>query len=135
MGGLAAILRGWPARLVLGVTDFALALPRVVILLLLAALWQPSATLVVLTLGLTGWMPIARLTYGEALVQLKRPYTESARALGASRARVFARHVLPNAASLSWRPRRSASGTQSPSRPDSRSLGSAFSRRSVRGEP
>jgi len=99
MGGLAALLRGWPAKLVLGVTDFALALPRVVILLLLAALWQPSATLVVVTLGLTGWMPIARLTYSEALVQLQRPYTEGARALGASRARVFARHVLPNAAS------------------------------------
>src|SRR5215212_2104060 len=58
----------WPRRagvILLGVTDFALALPRVVLLLLLASLWQPSAGLVILVLGVTGWMPISRLVYAE----------------------------------------------------------------------
>ena len=58
----------WPRRLgviLLGLTDFALALPRVVLLLLLASLWQPSAALVIVVLGLTGWMTIARLVHGE----------------------------------------------------------------------
>lgn len=97
VGGAAALLRRPVASLLLGATDFALALPRVVLLLLLAALWQPSATLVVLTLGLTGWMPIARLVYAEAVGQLGRPYVEGARALGAGRSRIFLRHVLPHA--------------------------------------
>ena len=88
--GLAAIL--------LGLTDFALGVPRVVLLLLLAALWQPSATQVVLVLGLTGWMPIARLVYSETRSQLRRPYVEGAFALGAGRRRVLVRHILPHAA-------------------------------------
>lgn len=98
IGGLAAVLSGRAALVLLGLTDFALALPRVVLLLLLAALWEPSAALVIVTLGLTGWMPIARLTYGESLAQLGRPYVEGSRALGGNRTRIFLRHVLPNVA-------------------------------------
>ena len=48
-GGLLARLGR--RRILLGLTDFALALPRVVLLLLLASLWQPSAGLVILVLG------------------------------------------------------------------------------------
>ena len=78
-------------------TDFALALPRVVLLLLLAALWQPSAVLVIVVLGLTGWMPVARLVQVEVRSLAARPFVESAVALGLSRGRVLWRHVLPNA--------------------------------------
>lgn len=97
VGAAAALGSRWVSALLLGLTDFALALPRVVLLLLLAALWEPSLTLVVLTLGLTGWMPITRLVYAEALAQLGRPYVESARALGSARLRLLLRHVLPHA--------------------------------------
>jgi peptide/nickel transport system permease protein len=102
IGGLVGAIAGFAGRgiatLLLGLTDFALGVPRVVLLLLLAALWQPSATQVVLVLGFTGWMPIARLVYSETRAQLGRPYVEGAFALGASRRRVLFRHVLPHAA-------------------------------------
>ena len=97
VGAAAGYLRGWPAMGLLGFTDFALALPRLVLLLLLAALWQPSAALVVVVLGLTGWMPIARLVHGVVRGLAVRPFVEGARALGARRARVLWRHILPNA--------------------------------------
>ena len=51
IGAAAGFWRGWAGTLLLGLTDFALALPRVVLLLLLASLWQPSAGLVILVLG------------------------------------------------------------------------------------
>ena len=97
---VGAAAAGGPRRLgilLLGATDFALGLPRVVLLLLLAALWQPSAVLVVVVLGVTGWMPVARLVYAEARGQLAQPYVEAATTLGARRPRVLLRHVLPNA--------------------------------------
>jgi peptide/nickel transport system permease protein len=81
----------------LGVTDFALALPRVVVLLLLAALWRPSTALVVIVLGLTGWMSVARLVHGEVRALAARPFVEGAVALGARRLRILVRHILPNA--------------------------------------
>jgi ABC-type dipeptide/oligopeptide/nickel transport system permease subunit len=98
VGAGAAMAPRGIAYLLLGATDFALGVPRVVLLLLLAALWQPSAVQVVLVLGITGWMPIARLVYTETRVQLGRPYVEGATALGAARVRVLLRHILPHAA-------------------------------------
>lgn len=97
IGAAAGFWSGWPSALLLGLTDFALALPRVVLLLLLASLWQPSALLVILVLGLTGWMTIARLVQGEVRALRARPFVEGAVGLGASDLRVLARHLLPNA--------------------------------------
>jgi peptide/nickel transport system permease protein len=97
IGAAAGYWRGWTATVLLGFTDFALALPRVVLLLLLASLWQPSAGLVVMVLGLTGWMTIARLVHGEVRGLAARPFVESAVGLGAPGWRVLLRHVLPNA--------------------------------------
>jgi peptide/nickel transport system permease protein len=96
VGAAAALLRGWLSTALLALTDFALAVPRVVLLLLLAALWAPSVTLVVLVLGATGWMTIARLVYAESRSLSARPFAESALALGAGRTRLLVRHLLPN---------------------------------------
>jgi len=97
VGAIAGYWRGPVSITLLGVTDFALALPRVVLLLLLAALWKPSTALVVVVLGLTGWMSIARLVHGEVRALAVRPFVEGAVAVGARRLRVLARHILPNA--------------------------------------
>ena len=96
VGAAAALLRGWLPTALLALTDFALAVPRVVLLLLLAALWAPSVTLVVVVLGATGWMTIARLVYAESRSLSARPFAESALALGAGRTRLLVRHLLPN---------------------------------------
>jgi ABC-type dipeptide/oligopeptide/nickel transport system permease subunit len=96
VGLVSGVWRGRVGTLLLGVTDFALALPRVVLLLLLAALWKPGGMLVIVVLGLTGWMSTARLVHGEAVAAMSRPYVAAARALGAHRVRLALRHVLPN---------------------------------------
>jgi len=97
IGAVAGFWRGRLSVALLGITDFALALPRVVLLLLLASLWQPSAVLVIVVLGLTGWMTIARLVHGEVRALAERPFVESAVALGVKGPRVLLRHILPNA--------------------------------------
>ena len=98
MVGAAAGFGSGLVRLPLvALTDFVLALPRVVVLLVLAELWQPSAALVVIVLGLTGWMPVARLVLAEVRSLAARPFVEGAIALGVSRRRVLWRHILPNA--------------------------------------
>ena len=97
IGAAAGFWRGRTGLALLGLTDFALALPRVVLLLLLASLWQPSAGLVIVVLGLTGWMTIARLVHGEVRALSARPFVESAVALGVGGPRILTRHILPNA--------------------------------------
>ena len=96
VGAAAGFWRGWLGVVLLGLTDFALALPRVVLLLLLASLWQPSAMLVVLVLGLTGWMTIARLVHAEVRA-LRRARSWRAPRARRPGSRVLVRHILPNA--------------------------------------
>ena len=92
---------GWEGgvidRIAMGTGDVLLAIPRLVILLVCAALWPPGATMVITILVLTGWMGVARLVRGEVRGLRARPFIESAQAMGASPSRVLWRHILPNA--------------------------------------
>jgi peptide/nickel transport system permease protein len=97
VGAAAGYWPGTPRVVLLGITDFTIAIPRVVLVLLLAALARPSAGLVILVLGLTGWMSVARLVQGEVRSLASRPFVEGAVALGLSQRRVLARHIVPNA--------------------------------------
>ena len=63
----------------------------------LLALWQPSAGLTIVVLGLTGWMTIARLVHAEVRALSARPFVESATGLGARDLRILLRHIMPNA--------------------------------------
>ena len=93
IGAVAGFWPGLVGTTLLGLTDFALALPRVVLLLLLASLWQPSAALVIAVLGVTGSMTIARLVHGEVRSLAASPFVESAIALGVRGPRVLVRHI------------------------------------------
>jgi peptide/nickel transport system permease protein len=97
LGALAAAGGRRTDRAVMILTDAALALPRLVLLLALVALFQPSAALIVLVLGATGWMPVTRLARAEMRAVLARPYAAAARAGGVGPLRLLLRHVLPNA--------------------------------------
>ena len=67
------------------------------LLLTVAAIFPPSIYLIMVILGLTGWMGIARFVRSEFLRVRAQDFVESARSLGSSDTRVMARHILPNA--------------------------------------
>jgi peptide/nickel transport system permease protein len=78
-------------------TDMMLSIPRLVLLIVTIALFdQPSIWLVVIVLGLTGWMGVARIVRGEVLSLREREFVQAARALGMSDARIITRHIIPN---------------------------------------
>lgn len=96
VGAMAAWFGGAIDWLLIAIADALLALPRLVLLLVCAALWQPGLATVVVVLVATGWMGVARMIRGELLGVMRRPYVESATALGAPGWRVLMRHALPN---------------------------------------
>lgn len=96
VGAVAAWVGGIVDRTLMAISDALLALPRLVLLLVCAALWRPGLLTVVLVLVLTGWMGVARLVRAELLGIKSRPYVDAATALGASSTRVLVRHALPN---------------------------------------
>lgn len=100
-GTLIGALAGWRGGLVdralMGLADVLLALPRLVLLLVGVALWQPGVETILVVLVATGWMGIARLVRAEVIATRARPFVPAATALGATQMRVVFRHVLPNA--------------------------------------
>jgi peptide/nickel transport system permease protein len=97
LGAIAAWRGGWIDRTLMGLADALLSIPRLVLLLVCAALWQPGLTTVVIVLVATGWMGVARMIRAEVLGVSAQPYVQSAVALGAPGWRVLWRHALPNA--------------------------------------
>jgi peptide/nickel transport system permease protein len=97
VGAVAAWRGGWIDRALMGAADVLLSIPRLVLLLVCAALWQPGLVTVVAVLVATGWMGVARMIRAEVLGVQAQPYVQSAVALGVAPWRVLWRHALPNA--------------------------------------
>jgi peptide/nickel transport system permease protein len=103
IGILLGAVAGWRGgvvdRLIVAAGDALLAIPRLVLLLVIAALWGPGLTTVIAVLGATGWMSVMRLVRAEVRGVRLLPFVESAEAMGVPAWRTVLRHVLPNALS------------------------------------
>jgi peptide/nickel transport system permease protein len=74
-----------------------LSIPPLFLLLVLVALLDPGIFSLVLVIGVTAWMGVARLVRAEMLSLKERDYVLAARALGAHPLRILRVHLLPNA--------------------------------------
>ena len=96
LGLLAGYYRGWIDEIVMRLADITLAFPTLLLLIAMSAAFQPSMTVVFVTIGVVGWAGIARLVRGQVLVVRDLEYVQAARALGAKGERVMLIHILPN---------------------------------------
>ncbi|HEY7569385.1 MAG TPA: ABC transporter permease [Gemmatimonadaceae bacterium] len=97
IGAASGWFGGWLDRAVMAAADALLSIPRLILLLLCAALWRPGVATVVFVLAATGWMGVARLIRAEVQGLRARAYVDAARTAGASERRLLLHHVLPNA--------------------------------------
>jgi peptide/nickel transport system permease protein len=80
------------------VTEAMLAVPRLPLLMIAAAVLEPGVPLLVLLVGAAGWMETARVVRAEVQSLRARDFVAAARAAGCGPARVLLRHVVPNVA-------------------------------------
>ena len=108
IGALAGISKGPVDAALMWLTDLFLSLPQLPLLLLLIYLFREPLkavfgpeggvfVMIVLVIGLFGWMQVARLVRAQFFSLREKEFVEAARALGATTARVVWRHILPNA--------------------------------------
>jgi len=96
LGAVAGYVGGTVDSLIMRLVDAVLAFPRLVLLIVVVALFQPSLTLIILILGFTQWPHVTRIVRGEVLSLREREFILAGRALGFSRGRIVFRHVIPN---------------------------------------
>ncbi|CAH0264468.1 ABC transporter permease [Roseomonas sp. CECT 9278] len=98
IGITAGFLGGWVDTLLMRFVDTMLCFPQVFLLLVVAAFVPPTLLSISLVIGLTSWMEVSRIVRAEILHLKEQDFVAAARALGASRARIMFRELLPNAA-------------------------------------
>lgn len=106
VGGAAGMAGGRTDNALMRLADATYAFPDLLLVILLAAAlrgswagdWAGGLAAILIAIGLTGWVTLARLVRGQVLSLRGREFVLAARALGASEGRILARHVLPNAA-------------------------------------
>ena len=97
LGALAGFFGGWVDNLIMRTVDVFLAFPPILLALALVAGLGPSATSVMVALGLVYWTTYARVVRSSVLALRSEEFVEASRALGASWPRTLFKHVLPNA--------------------------------------
>jgi len=96
LGAVAGYLGGKADAVIMRFVDVVISFPRLVLLITIIAVLEPSIFLIIVVLGLTGWTGTTRLVRGEVLSLREREFIQAARVLGYSRTRIILRHLIPN---------------------------------------
>lgn len=99
LGALAGYYGKWIDTLIMRFVDIMLCFPTFFLILAVIAFLDPSIWNIMIVIGMTSWMGVARLVRAEFLSLRERDFVLAAKALGASDARLIFRHILPNALS------------------------------------
>jgi peptide/nickel transport system permease protein len=97
VGASAGYYGGRIDQILMRLVDLMLCFPVFFLILAVIAVLGPSIWNIMVIIGLTSWMGVARLVRAELLSLKEREFVAAARALGASDARIIWRHLLPNA--------------------------------------
>ena len=110
IGGLAGYLGGWVDTVLMRFTEAILSIPSLFLLIILGKLlgseiptarflgrtFSGSVIVVILVIGLTSWMYLARIVRANILSLREMDYVSASRALGTSNLRILIQHLIPN---------------------------------------
>jgi peptide/nickel transport system permease protein len=96
-GAVAGYYSGRIDAVVMRFVDLMLCFPTFFLILAVIAVLEPSLMNIMIVIGVTGWMGVARLVRAEFLALKEQEFVQAARAFGASDLRIIFRHLLPNA--------------------------------------
>ncbi|PKL52451.1 MAG: peptide ABC transporter permease [Nitrospira bacterium HGW-Nitrospira-1] len=98
-GALAGYYGGWADRIIMRFIDIMLTIPTFFLILAVIAFIGAGIWNIMIVIGITSWMGVARLVRAEFLSIKQREYVLAARAVGASDFRIIFRHIMINSMS------------------------------------
>ncbi len=97
VGAAAGLYGGWRDEGLMRIAEAFQIVPRILVALLLVALFGGNLWTLIPVIAVTGWPMTARLVRSEMLSLREREFALAARMLGATDGRLIWRHLLPNA--------------------------------------
>jgi len=99
IGTIVGLLSGYYRivdSIVMRIADIQLAFPTILLALAIVAVLGGGLTNLIVVLGITGWVPYARVIRSEVLSMRSNDFVVAAQTIGVSDARLLFRHILPN---------------------------------------
>lgn len=97
-GAFSGLRGGRTDQVMMRLVDVLYAVPFILVVILLMVVFGRQPLLLFLALGAIYWLDIARIVRGQTLSVREQAYIQAARTMGAGRARILLRHVVPNVA-------------------------------------
>jgi peptide/nickel transport system permease protein len=106
VGAVAGFFGGWIDNVLMRITDAALSLPSLMVLILLSAILREvelpffernNVLTIAIVIGVLSWMTVARLVRASFLAIREMEFVTAAHCLGTPNLRIMGRHILPNA--------------------------------------
>ncbi|WP_309084653.1 ABC transporter permease [Chelativorans sp.] len=99
IGAVSGYFGGWADRILMGVTDIFLSMPKLILALAFVAALGPGIENAIIAIAITSWPVYARIARAETLTFRDAEFIAAVRLQGASAMRIILRHVLPLCAS------------------------------------
>lgn len=100
IGVVAGYFGGRVDSVLMRVTDYALVIPALPLMIVIASVWGPSLLRIILVIGLLLWTWTARIVRAQVRSVRRRVFVMRARCVGAGHGRIILRHVVPQIAPL-----------------------------------
>jgi peptide/nickel transport system permease protein len=95
IGAVSGYFGGWTDKVLMGVTDVFLSMPKLILALAFVAALGPGIENAIIAIAITSWPAYARIARAETLTFRNAEFISAMRLLGASHARIITGHVLP----------------------------------------
>lgn len=99
LGGLAGYLGGWVDNLLMRFCELIASIPQMLWVVMLILVMKPGVFPIILAIGVTGWIGMARLFRGQVLSLKETEYVMASRTMGAGSLWIILKHLLPNSMS------------------------------------
>ena len=106
LGLVSGFSGGWLDIIIMRLADIQMTFPSILVAMLVYGVargmlppelrYEMSITVLIISIGLSEWVPFARTVRGSTLVEKEKDYITSARMLGLKRFSIMTRHILPN---------------------------------------
>ena len=106
MGLIAGYFGGWIDSLIMRIADIQVTFPSILIAVLIFGITRGvltpdlrdelAITVLIISIGLSEWVPFARTVRGTTMVEKEKEYVQAARLIGLNRVQIMYRHILPN---------------------------------------
>ncbi len=106
LGLIAGFVGGWIDTFIMRFADIQMTFPSILVAMLIYGVakgilppdvrYEMSITVLIISIGLSEWVPFARTVRGSTLVEKEKEYITAAQMIGLNRRQIMLRHLLPN---------------------------------------